>query len=311
MRKLLPVVILVSCMAEGDEYPSGSYTYDSLGIVVDVETVGGFAYIADRLSGIALVDVSDPTNMQIVSEAYTYGSPNCLHSIYGGLLLVCDGYMGITVVDLTDISQPRVISNVDTRGEAMDIALVSNRLMVADGYAGVAIYDASDLLSPSLIGYYDSLLDFAYSLYYYQGKLFVADGDVVILEYINDSLKFVSRIETDGIAYRVVPEGNFIFVADGLGGVKVYDVSSPDSALLVKHLDVFSGEVRDIYLYVDRMYVADFSGFIYVLDKYAPDSIVLRNYHSVAGTPYRLSYKDGYIYVASGTAGLWAIWVGY
>ena len=157
-------------------------------------TLGGhIAYIiADR--GLVIVDLDDPTSPQLVATVAMNGArASALQFRY---LFVTD-VDGLKVVDVTNLAEPMLVDGANVAiADAQRVYVARTYAYVAAGSKGLAIINLRKPTEPTLVQMYNA-----------GGKL--VDTRDVIVASTNASL--------------------FAYVADGREGIKVLQLTSPDS----------------------------------------------------------------------------------
>ncbi len=121
---------------------SSVYYEDTIGYAYSVYVSGDYAYVAYDSSGLAVTDISDPTNPGTPVYADTIGSA---HNVYvsGDYAYVADGPSGLAVIDVSDPTNPGTPVYENTTGRAISVYVSGVYAYVANGYEGLAIIDIS------------------------------------------------------------------------------------------------------------------------------------------------------------------------
>ena len=234
------------------------------------------AYVADGVDGLVVVDLSDPTLPERVT-ALPVADPRALAQA-GATLFVAAGAGGVHVFDLTDPRAPTAITTFPTT-DARGLAVHGIHLLVADGDAGLVILDVTDRTAPLVAGSLDlnggapggnDARDVFPMAHYFNPPEFglkptlmiayVADGAngvrIVSLADPKNPILFATHDTVDahavfakshydiGNATTKSREREYLFVADGTGGLQVADVSFPFSPSTVTTLG-FGFDVTD------------------------------------------------------------------
>jgi hypothetical protein len=115
-----------------------------------VRVRGTTAFVSDGLRGLAIVDVTDPRQPQLLGRAAIDGQARGL-DLDGDHAYVAAGAGGLVVVNVADLRAPRVVGVARVAGSAI-------RVDYADGLAYVAawndarVYDVSNPASPRFVG---------------------------------------------------------------------------------------------------------------------------------------------------------------
>lgn len=204
-----------------------------------------YAVITDAEEGLILVNVDtladgDPRNNRL-SRAVTWNAGGVLrgakHITLAGHYAYIAADAGLVVVDLDDPLRPRHVSTVpliDVRASAMQFRY----LFVTDA-SGVRVLDATDMAHPTLIEGAQVPLADARRLYVARTYLYVAakgQGLAIIDVERPRSPRLFQTVTFDGqlndaedVIVGSTNASLFAYVADGVNGLKVIQLTSPDS----------------------------------------------------------------------------------
>ncbi len=147
--------------------------YDTSGYAISVQVVGNYAYVADRDSGLQIIDISNPTTPTLKgnydTSGYAYGV-----QVVGNYAYVADDYSGLQIIDISNPTTPTLKGNYDTSSFALGVQVVGNYAYVADYYSGLQIIDISNPTTPTLKGNYDTS-GYAYGVQVVGNYAYVAD----------------------------------------------------------------------------------------------------------------------------------------
>ena len=128
--------------------------YNTPGAAYGVAVSGDYAYVADRSSGLQVIDISDPTNPAYAGSYDTPEWPRGV-AISGDYAYVANTDFGLQVIDISDPTAPSYAGSYDTPGLALGVAVSGNYAYVADYYT-LQVIDISDPTAPSYAGSYDT-----------------------------------------------------------------------------------------------------------------------------------------------------------
>lgn len=279
---------------------------DPRGQVVVTDQVHGsasVAYVADGSLGLVAVDLSDPMSPQVSATVALTDARSA--AVAGTTLFVAAGTEGVLAFDVSNPLQPSLVGSVATT-EARKLAVHGLHVLVADGAAGLTVVDVTDRTSPVIAATLDlngpdpapnDARDVAVMPHYRNPppsglKLmdvvaYVADGSSGVRIVHLNTVTFPSILATlvtsdahavfakshyvPGNANTASIEKEFLFVADGGGGLMVVDVTTPWLPQPIQTVSTFS-PATDVFVAnaleppVNRLYayVAAGSGcFIY------------------------------------------------
>ena len=216
-----------------------------------VSDFGGFIYlsIADDLvcvsgnSRLRLFDVSEPAAPRQISQLDAEGihqvvcTENFAYYVHTRYDDQFSTISTLHVVDISILTSPQEIGVIDLPPYVHDIVVAGEHLyMLADcgidcPKAELVVIDVSDGAHPHQVASLkDTLDDFAYTLSLVGHYLYVADGDVWILD-ISDPTnpRPVGYLDTPGYARDVSVMDNSLFVADEGSGVTIIRIQDQSS----------------------------------------------------------------------------------
>jgi hypothetical protein len=270
-------------------------------VVVD----GDYAYVAAYVSGLRVVDVSDPTSPTLVGSYNTTGLSRGV-AVSGNYAYVADdGAGGVQVIDISNPSSPLRVGSYDTRGYASGIAVAGDYAYVADETYGLLVLDISNPPHADSAGSYDTpggAIDVEISGDY----AYVADrlSGLCVVD-ISDPTNptFAGSYDTPDYALGVAVDGDYAYVADHSTGIVVLDISTPSSPALAGSYDT-PGYAYGVTVSGDYAYVADEAQGIWVLNISNPAFPVLSEGYDTPGSARRLTVTGDLCYVADVSGGL-------
>ncbi|MDM7917366.1 MAG: hypothetical protein QUU85_19185, partial [Candidatus Eisenbacteria bacterium] len=195
----------------------------------DVTVSGGYAYLACIETGLAVIDVGDPENPELVTTVDTRVDPELPVAAYGivvsGSLAYVADYSGLVVIDVTDPQAPGIVGRLTIPSHGgHSVALSGDRAFVSGyEYPGVMIADVTDPANPA----------------------------------VEEMLKIRGR--PSGIALA----GSALLVSDDALGVQVVEMTNPDAEDPIEALGqvALAGDVLDLAEAGGVAYAADASSF--------------------------------------------------
>jgi hypothetical protein len=204
-----------------------------------------YALVTDAEEGLILVDVNtlndrEPRN-NFLRRAVTWNPNGILkgarHATLAGHVAYVAADAGLVVVDLDDPLHPKLAAVVplkDVRASAIQFRY----LFVADG-AGVQVLDVTHMLAPRLVPGATFALADARKIYLARTYAYVAagaDGLVILDIEKTEHPKLYQRVTLNGqlndardVIIGSTNASMFAYVADGKNGLKVLQLTSPDS----------------------------------------------------------------------------------
>ncbi len=241
--------------------------YNDWDMANDIVLVGEIAYVAAGLSGLQIVDVSDPENPVItgywdnnpqlaigvaVSGDYAYLSEAATYSGNNGF-----DSGGLWILSLEDPDNPMEISYLDLQGAAYSIDVSGENVLLADHQNGMRIISVADPEHPEEI----ASLGTRY-----------ADCDLMV-------------------------SGDFAYIADGRGGLRINSIIDPENPEEIGSYQT-PGEARGVHVIDDRAYIADGYGGLRVIDISQPENPTELGYVLTDHYANDVSVVGEYAYVA-------------
>jgi hypothetical protein len=162
---------------------------------------GQYAFVAVSYTGVAILNISQPTSPRIIGW---YDTPGFARDVFvdGHYAYVADGDAGLLILDVSDPTRPVRVSSYQTPSEAAAVHVLGNYAYVVESrWSQPALPPASFLI-----------LDVS------QPSRPILAGSVPL----NSDSNFVD--------IRVV--GNYAFIAAALRGLLIYDISTPANPIL-------------------------------------------------------------------------------
>ena len=283
---------------------SSVYYEDTTGSANSVYVSGDYAYVADGVSGLAIIDISDPTNPGMPIYEDTTGSANSVY-VSGDYAYVADGVSGLAVIEISDPRNPGTPVYENTTDDARSVYVSGDYAYVADFSSGLAVIDISDPTNPGT-PIYKNTTGNAYGVYVSGNYAYLADGSLgLAVINISDPTNPGTPIykNTTGNAYGVYVSGNFAYLADGSSGLAVINISNPTNPGTPVYEDT-TDDARSVYVSGDYAYVGDrFSGLA-VIDISDPTNPGTPIYKNTTGNAYGVYVSGNYAYLADGSSGL-------
>lgn len=259
---------------------------DTPGEAYRVRVDGDYAYIADVSRGVRIFNVLDPENAFFVGGFDTDGSTYDV-LVNGEYVYVADAANGLVVLDVTDRAFPTA-ATIDTDGFAVGLAINGDYLYLAD-FDSIQVYDIMTAGSPSNVGSVAVGTAFGLSvandhLYvtsfdddpdpdigtYYLRVFDISGGFATAPNLVATSLLDDLTHATWGVAVK----GDYVFVADRFGGLKIFHWNPPASLALVNEFETAGGP-HEIAFIGDLAYIADERNGLLVLDASDPASMTI------------------------------------
>jgi hypothetical protein len=248
--------------------PVGQLMTENFTLGLDV--LGPYAYVADEWAGVQVVRVSVPTQPEIVARIDTGGYPFDV-AVSGRRAYVPAKGGKLRIVDLTDPANPQELAPVHTPGPAWSVAAAGSRLYVGEGF------------------------DFVQGL-----------PGLTILDIGGEEPQFLGRYQAEGDTtyyYDLAVRGDTVYVANGLGGLRILDATDPQAVELVSLSEV-PGMVMGIHLADTLAYLAAREGGLRIWSVTDPANPVEVGAWTEVDTVWAVLERDGILYLACGYDGV-------
>ena len=288
---------------------SSVYYKDTTGPARDIYVSGDYAYVAVDYAGLAIIDISDPTNPGTPVYEDTTGSALGVY-VSGDYAYVAVNYEGLAVINISDPTNPGTPVYEDTTGAAYDVYVSGDYAYVADHTSGLAVINISDPTNPGT-PIYENTTSSARGVYVSGDYAYVADwsSGLAIIN-ISDPTNPGSPVygNTVGSAYDVYVSGDYAYVADHTSGLAVIDISDPTNPGTPIYEDT-TGYARSIYVSGDYAYVADGESGLAVINISNPTNPGTPIYEDTTDSARGVYVSGDYAYVADEDSGLAVIQV--
>ncbi len=235
---------------------------NAFGVVVD----GNYAYVGAQSSGLAVIDVTDPTEPSLAALYSTSGVAHGV-AVSGNYVYVADGLAGLTVVDVSDPESPGPSHTIDTAGDAWGIAVDGDYAYVADSDGGLRIFDIT---------------------HHTDSQPALPAGSLPI----------------QGNALDVAIVGDYAYVAVTESGLAVVDITHPENPQLLGYYDDPSAVGNGVAVAGEHAFLAADAGGLLAIDVADPVVPPLLLAHlETGGHPGRVEISGNYAYVPDGSAG--------
>jgi hypothetical protein len=261
MRYSDEIEYIGSCRTPGNAYD----------IVVD----GGFAYVADGLSGLQVVDIANPGNPTIVGR---YDTPDNAMRIdfEGDYAYIADRYTGLQIIDVADPENPNLAGSYYTPEPMGAIFVERNYAYALTGlfyleFALFYIFDVYDPQNPILISSYElqTGLSSIRDVYVADDYAYVICGSTFIIDVADPSSPTLVSIYGGswGTAERVFVSGNYAYLTETFDHhLDIVDITDRLNPISVGIFDDFQVNPLGVFVEAGFAYVANYTGGLKVID---------------------------------------------
>lgn len=271
----------------------------------DIAVAGDYAYLADKNSGLLIVNVAAPAGPDLTAlYPMPIGATDVV--ITGGHAYVLDG-QDLWVVDVGDPTNPKAMGHYDTSAAAIDIAVDGDYAYVAAGWQGIWILDISN---PA------GLVELAFSrtsnAYSYDHSVAVVNGFAYVGE--TEWLRVVDirspSAPKELTLYRIASpstkmsaQGHMVSMAAGIAGLRLFDVSDPAQPQEVGYQGI-PVRVNGISIVKDLAYLACGVDGLWIVDVSNPAALKAVVRYDTPGEALAVEIAGNYAYLADQASGL-------
>lgn len=279
-----------------------------VGYARGVVAAGGIAYVAIAWDGLAVVDVTDPSDPVLLTTLPELDDQNFSDiAFHGQNLVVADADHGIRVLSLADPVAPMLIGGV----EAYNL----QRVRVVDGVAftvtltgGLRSFDLSDPTQPVQLDQY----------YAPPGHALAVDSRQAVIAcghrglrafWVDDPANIEGSWDRNAAdqARDVDVRDDLMCIADGWAGLITVDVSDPRTPRELDRFEVGPGFMTRVVVDGDVAFLLSeyyLNNRLYAFDISDPEHISMHDSYGFTTWVTGLDVANGLVYVANGDQGL-------
>ncbi len=282
------------------------------GTILDIDIVENYAFIANGMSGLCIIDISNPDNpVEVSSESDSI--PACAVSVQNGYAYVTTtGSFSITrIFDVHDPLHPEEINYLDVAGATYDAAIQNSYAYLAT-VNGLEIFDITDPHQPIYVGI-DSLLIQPVSVTVQGHYVYVINGSygISIID-ISDAENPVTVGYLHDVANynRIRVDGNYAYITKDYGNLDIVNISDPTNPQLVEEFETSRFTRYSSYrmsIENGRLYLATGNKGLFALDVSIPGNPTILGYIPTGGTANDITIQGEYAYIANGDGGFWIV----
>lgn len=291
-------------------------------LIRDVQIAGDHLYVANDAGGLRILEVIGSAELNEVA-AVSFGDRADAVDLQNGYAYVAARSDGLHVLDVSDPEAPKNVGHHQTEEQAAGVTVDGTFAHVAATYGGHRIIDISDPTDPKEIGFavrgsYDQ--GYSWDVAVQDTFAFVANVEIGLrrvniarpeesaptvgiqqtVHYTNDNQY---RPEVLSRPAAVETARSYAYVADQNAGLRVVDVSDPDTLRLVGTADT-PDQALDVSVSGDLAFVADRYAGIRIIDvsnPFAPREIGFWDPDQKA---VQVQLENGQLYVGDQQNGL-------
>jgi len=271
---LLDSFLSISSISEG--YSKIGEIDVDFGNAYKIYRYGTILFVAGKSGGVTFLDVSNPTNPKVLGNYWGGGD---VYDViyYQGYCYIASPQVGLEVLDVRDWDNVKSLNKTYDGGQAYDMDFIGlNTLYVADGTDGLEIYSFRDSktaftkitaekfgVSQVLSVKVDPLRNIAF--------LMCGSEGIVVLDTTRPlQPNFITLLKDASIDARQADfSADLLYVANGAGGLRVYNYTDQSNITLAGTFNIGPGEYADFFRWDvnKRGYLSTGpNGFLYLLN---------------------------------------------
>ena len=294
--------------------PMGALSLPGQTIVTDIWSDGEIVYILGSSEGIAVIDVKDKNNPEIINTIQTDGFPNSIF-VNEDFIFIASENSRFEILDKSDKYNPVLVSSIETIAAVTDIFVSGNNAFLSVADKGIQIFNIYDKKNPEIISSL-ALEGITYSIYQNDNYLYACaySGGVYKINISN-----ISNPEVDSIFKEITHpsdiyvDNDYALIANnypdelaGQNGTKnpagLYLIDLKDKKSLVE-VSKFYTQISKFYLYKNIAFIACLEDGVKAVNvesiKNADEDKILLAEAKVDGSVYSVYAYGDYLYVLS------------
>ena len=303
---------------------------DTDGYAYGVAVAGDYAYMADYDKGLAIINIVTKAAPILVGSLDT-DDEACGIAVVGNYAYVSDGNSGLKIIEnksnelpvTSDLSKAAaenttiVFNSEDFTSKFTDPngdSLVKIKVTSLPDYGALKLFGADVVTEQKIVTDDLNHLTFEPEENWYgdtsfswkgcDGYLYAAAAEVNISIVVTLAPVLVgSCADIDGSVKGVAVDGNYAYVANGEGGLKIINVAAPTIPELVGGLDI-DGYARGVAVGGNHAYVADGWSGLKIINVAIPTAPELISSLDTDGSAIGTTLAGSYVYLADESKGL-------
>lgn len=237
-----------------------------------------YIYAVDGSKGLWTIDISNPNRPSIVEF---YDTPGEALSIFlsGSTLYIADGSKGFHVLSIQDPGRPSLVGSFANMQYARSIVSNGDYAYVANDHTGIDVFSVRNPANIEAVGTYRTR-GLVLNMSIFGQYVYLAEGGygLEIVKISNPrrpvSVEITSEVSL-GNTYELAtsPDSNRLFVADSERGLRIYDISNPESPQEIFHLGS-KDRTLDIALMENIAFLADLNGGVRIISLATNEDII-------------------------------------
>ncbi len=244
-----------------------------------IDVHSGIAYVAGQRSGLTILNVSDPNQINRLT-IIDLGDSVMDVEVHNEMLFVCCSSQKLMVLNITDPINPFKLSEITVPGDPDRISVSNSTAVIAEGDQ----WSLVNITNPSTMNVTATVTGFntMWEISIVDDLVFMSAQDTGF--YIYNVSDLYSPVLLDHLTYSggcmgFAVAGNYTYLAQG-GGINVINTSDPSHAIDVGHFDI--GNARYCTVSGDLLYMGLYMGFG-IADIHNPSNPILIDTYGLKG----------------------------
>ncbi len=275
--------------------------FNTAGDAKNIAVAGSYAYVADGLNGLVVLNISNPQSPAQVGWCDTAGTANDV-AVAGNYAYVADGTNGLVVINVADPAAPVRAGGCDTSGTAEGVFVQGNYAYLADGANELMVFDVSNPALPQVRSDTVGSLRTMHDVFVQGTSAYLAENEEVRRFNVGNPAAPAADAAVGFTSWNITGvhgNGSVIAAVAGVNGVKIMD-----SGLTVLGSYDTDGTASGVFVNGNFAYIADGNNGLVVLNISTPSAPSLAVHVPTAGTASGVFVSGGYTYVSEGSAGM-------
>jgi hypothetical protein len=295
-----------SWLTSSNPNPTFKGSYDTSGNAYKIALSGNYAYVADNVSGLQIIDITNLTNPTFKSSYWAANfHPRGITVSENYAYLANAAHSGLWIIDISDPSNPTFKGSYDTPENALGVAVFENYAYVAATGSGLYLIDISNSSNPTFKGSYDTP-GTAYKVALSDNYAYVADvsRSLQIIDTTNiTNPTFKGSYWTPGFhAYGITISDNYAYVV-GMPDLRIVDVRNPSTPVFMSSYNI-PGYAYDITVSGNYAYIAGDEVGLKIIDISNTSNPTFKSSYDMPDSAYGIALSGNYVYVAAYGSGL-------
>ncbi len=280
---------------------------DTPGTANDIAIVGDYAYVADRESGLQVIDISTPITPTIVGSL-DFPETALSIEVFGDYAYVPSYKNRLQIIDIHNPTTPTIVGKI-TIGLGYDIAIAGAFAYLADGDVGLRVIDIYTPFAPSTVGIFRTS-SIANGVAISENYAYVATnyaGLQIIDISVSANPRLVGSVDTSndplGVDIGVGISDTYAYLTNTERGLQVIDISNPTAPTIVGSVNT-PGVAQRVAIEGNYAYVADGDSGLQVIDISNPANPTIVAEFVTLGNAMDIALLGNYVYLACNDGGL-------